>query len=65
MAGVITLHLFIMPTTVILLPGILSYSPVSPGKEHTEVWLNLIQRELQAEVEVMLGPEKFQVFLSM
>lgn len=65
MAGVITLHLFIMPTTVILLCGTLSYFAVSPGKEHREVWLNLIQRELQAGEEVILGPEKFQVFLSM
>lgn len=53
-----------MPTTVILLPGTLSYIPDSPGKEHTEVWLNRIERELQAAVEVILGPEKFQVFLS-
>lgn len=65
MPRVITLHPFIMPTTVILLPGTLSYIPVSPGKEHTEVWLNHIQKELQAGVEVILGPEKFQVFLSM
>lgn len=64
MPGVITLHSFIMPTTVMLLPGTLSYIPVSPGKEHTGVWLNRIQRELQAGVEVIPGPEKFQVFLS-
>lgn len=57
--GVITLHSFIMQTAVILLPGTLSYVPVSPGEKHTEVWLNQIQRE------VILGPEKFQVFLSM
>lgn len=36
MAGVITLHLFIMPTTVVLLPGTLSYFPFSPGKGHTK-----------------------------
>lgn len=65
MPGVITLLSFIMPTTVILLPGTLSYIPVSPGREHTEVWLSPIQRELHAGGEVILGPEKFQVFLSM